>query len=225
MRRIPIVKTNMELLASEMWAIKNHTTTIDPFINHDDYSKIKAMIENACSGHITERERNHIAWRIEQASNNRQGQIRHLINEKATNTYLQNISPNQLSDWLDNEEHGQVAQNHLTWEIQNYFKEASNKDALQYAIALMDNHHFRVSRDLIRRTLYYNWRCANRGSIPNDLYFDTNHIINSSYCDIYATEESRQEDYANLLLNRATKVIIYDRKNSPPITDWILSLE
>ena len=36
-----------------------------------------------------------------------------------------------------------------------------------------------LSRALVRADLYYNWRCANRGSNPKDLFDDTYDVLNA----------------------------------------------
>jgi hypothetical protein len=221
---IPIAKTNMELVASEMWALKRNEETIDPIVTQGDQDLIHAVIEGVANGEVSDRERNHIAWRVSQASANRAGQIQHLKDEVVTKAYLRTISSERFPDWLDREAKGQVARGHLAWEIQQYFTESTREDANEYAAALQPRPQFRAARGIIRRTLYYNWRCAHRDSIPGDLYFDSNHILNSTYCDIYATEEAAQAEYAGHLLSTATSVQIYDRAAFPSIADWLLSL-
>ncbi len=223
-RPIPIAKTNMELMASEMSALVRNEKAIDPFVKQGDHDLIHAVIEGVAHGEVSDRERNHIAWRVIQAAANRAGQIQHLKDEVVTRTYLRTISTEQLPDWLNRETKGQVARDHLAWEIQQYFNESTREDAYEYAAALQVRPHFRAARGIIRRTLYYNWRCAHRDSIPGDLYFDSNHVLNSTYCDIYATEEAAQAEYAGHLLSAATRVKIYDRAAFPSIANWLLSL-
>ena len=214
----------MELLAAEMWALKLGQETINPFIKHDDRELIHAVIEGASTGNLADRERNHIASRARQAEANRVGQVEHMKNEHRTKSYLKTVSPEHMPKWLDQETSGQVAREHLAWEIMQYFPEATKEEADEYAVALQRSASCRMTRGLIRRTLYYNWRCAHRGSVPPDLYFDSNHVINSTYCEVYATEEAGQLDYAKYLLTTATAVAIYNRSEFPSISDWLLSL-
>src|SRR5712671_372308 len=53
----------------------------------------------------------------------------------------------------------------------------------------------RIAKGIVRTDLYFNWRCANRGSTPGDLADDLYHVLNASYCAIYATAEPRQAVY------------------------------
>jgi hypothetical protein len=47
---------------------------------------------------------------------------------------------------------------------------------------------------------------------------DCYHIDNAAHCDVYATDESRQETAANTILG-ATEVRIHDRKE--PLLKWL----
>ncbi len=223
-RPIPIVKTIMELMASEMWAAKLGQAKIDPYLKQSDHDLVDAVIEGVANGNVSNRVRDHIAWRVRQAAANRAGQIQHLNVELATRCYLKTISTERFREWLDQETLGQVAREHLAWEIQQYFPEATGEEAYEYAVVLQRSPRYRTARGLIRRTLYYNWRCAHRDSVPSDLYFDTNHVLNSTYCDVYATEEAGQAEYAGHLLSTATSVRIYDRNAFPSVRDWLLSI-
>src|SRR5205823_5964432 len=50
---------------------------------------------------------------------------------------------------------------------------------------------------------------------------DMLHVLQATYCDIYATAESKQSEYLSLLLDR-TRVAIYDRQT--PIGRWLETL-
>lgn len=76
-----------------------------------------------------------------------------------------------------------------------------------------------ASRGLVRSDLYTNWRAANRGSNPADLIDDVLHVLQSIYCDIYATAEPKQAEYAGLILTPNTTVAIFDR--SIPVDQWL----
>jgi hypothetical protein len=48
------------------------------------------------------------------------------------------------------------------------------------------------------------------------------HVLNAAYCNVYATAEPKQEEYAGLLLPPYVKIAIYD--GNGPVKDWLLSL-
>jgi hypothetical protein len=78
----------------------------------------------------------------------------------------------------------------------------------EYAAVLLAQSK-RFAKGVVRSDLYYNWRCANRGSVPKDLIDDMYHVLNAVYCDVYATREEGQAEYAQLILSPKTKVAIY----------------
>jgi hypothetical protein len=111
---------------------------------------------------------------------------------------------------------------YLAWQIQDYFSEATATEAREYAQLLLTSPNCRVAQAMVRRNLYFNWRTVHHGSIRKDLFCDSNHVINSNYCDVYATKEAKQKQYASLLLTSATKVVVYN--GLTPIDEWLLSL-
>jgi hypothetical protein len=110
----------------------------------------------------------------------------------------------------------------LSDKIRYRFSEATLVDSLLYARALLESQTLRAAKALVRADLYFNWRCAHRGSIPKDLYDDMYHVLGAIYCDAYVTKEPAQAEYAHLLLTRATSVHIYTP--NVPIDRWLESL-
>lgn len=75
---------------------------------------------------------------------------------------------------------------------------------------------------MVRGDLYANWRCAHRNSNPRDLTEDMQHVLSASYCDIYATSEPGQFEYAGLLLSNGNRLAFYDKQ--VPLDSWLLGL-
>ncbi len=94
--------------------------------------------------------------------------------------------------------------------------------AILNAQALLHIPPCRIAKGIVRADLYFNWRCANRGSNPKDLADDLYHVLNSSYCAVYATAEPGQAEYASLILGQWTQVAIYD--DHTPVDRWLLGL-
>jgi hypothetical protein len=93
--------------------------------------------------------------------------------------------------------------------------------AERLAAPLLANAAFRIARADVCATLYSNWRSATRDSIRKDLVPDLYHVLNASYCSVYATEEAGQVEYAALLLPDTTQVAIYD--GATPVDHWLAS--
>ena len=94
--------------------------------------------------------------------------------------------------------------------------------AVEQAKCLLNVPAKRFARGVVRADLYYNWRCAKRDSVPKDLIDDMYHVLNAVYCDVYATAEKGQAEYAHLLLTSNTKVAVYT--GAMPVDQWIESL-
>jgi len=110
----------------------------------------------------------------------------------------------------------------LVEHIRRQFSDAPLREAREWAVGLLTLPGCDLAKALVRADLYYNWRCARRGSNPRDLFDDIYHVLNAVYCDVYATKEQRHAEYAGLLLTASTKVAIY--KHQIPLADWLVAL-
>lgn len=119
---------------------------------------------------------------------------------------LRSIAPAQLESWLDTEGTGSPGVQILAVHVSKCFPRIPENQALEYAKALLHPLAKRFARGVVRSDLYYNWRCANRGSVPKDLIDDLYHVLNAVYCDVYATGERGQTEYAHLILTPQTEV-------------------
>src|SRR5260370_16353003 len=93
---------------------------------------------------------------------------------------------------------------------------------LSFSLPFLQSPISVASKGVVRADLYYNWRAANRGSNPPDLMDDMLHVLQAIYCHFYVTEESKQNQYASLLLTPATQVAVYDHVE--PVGTWLESL-
>ena len=116
---------------------------------------------------------------------------------------LKSTSTERLKEWLDKEMRSSSAVAILTNHIRRKFPDAPFDHRTEDAKALLATS-MRCSTGLIRSDLYYNWRCANRGSVPSDLIDDMYHVLNAVYCDVYATAEMRQPQIAKGRQDRKT---------------------
>lgn len=220
---IPCCKDNMELLAAEMWALQLRTSSVDAFLSERDYPLLKQEVDRLARGdQLGEHATKFITERHHFAAVTRESQSQHLQKRPDTKSSLKAIAPGELQDWLQRETFGPVGVRLLTNHIMGRFPEAPAAEAREYASALLRSPLGRLSRTLVRSDLYYNWRCARRNSNPKDLIDDMYHVLNASHCDVYATAEERQREYAALLLPAGTSVAIYDPAVS--VCRWIEEL-
>lgn len=219
---IPLVCANMELVAAEMWVLQRGSLSPETLLNAGDYEITRMEIERLSRGEVSERVKEHIEMRIASAEAIRAGTIAYLKDSPKVKRQLLDILAQNFQQWVEKESRSSDARVHLAGHIKEYFPEATEQETLEWAQALLGSHSGRISKGIIRRTLYYNWRCAHRESVGKDLYFDTNHVLNATYADVYATKEQRQKEYAGLLLTPRTRIAIYD--GSLGVEQWLTTL-
>lgn len=212
----------MDLLLAEIDALESRTGTVDAFIGSDGYHKLRAEIEKLANGDLDERAYNFINARDEFASNTRLNQARHFEGRPDMKGELKKVGEGDLYRWLQTETLTPTGVEILTAHIERVCNGIPRIEAAKFAGDLLVSASGRLARGIVRADLYYNWRCANRNSNPKDLIVDTYHVINSIYCDVYATGEGKQAKYAGLLLTRGTRVAVYD--GTIPIDRWLLEL-
>jgi hypothetical protein len=213
---------NTELLAAEMTALQSGTSTVALFLRVEDYPLLRREVDKLANGVFDERAAKFIKERGDFASNTRSGQLHHLKNRTDIKKKLKNVPAEKLEHWLQTETMTRTGVAILASHILRQFPEAPPIEAAEYASALLASQASRMARGLVRADLYYNWRCANRDSNPRDLIDDMYHVLNSVHCDIYATEERRQAEYAGLLLTDNTKVAIFNGET--PVDQWLEAL-
>jgi hypothetical protein len=209
----------MELLAQEMWALKLRLRVPETTLSSEDRTLIVRKAEQLANGELGDDGARFLESQRSLADSTRSKQIAFLESRPDIKSQLQTISEDQLPRWLDEETKSPAGIAILTNHIRRRFSDVPFNQITEYASALLGKKML-FSTALIRCDLYYNWRCANRGSVPRDLIDDMYHVLNAVYCDFYATAETKQQEYAPLLLSDRTQVAIYDKKTA--IDEWLI---
>lgn len=220
--KTPCVKDNRELLAAEMHGVKYGPQAIEPFLSEQDRASIKQEVEKLATGVFEERGSTFLSNQKEFASRTRLGQKLHLQTRSDIADKLKAVSPEDFPKWLQEEAMGAAAVAITAFHIRGMFKDVPASELVEYASALLSVPAKRFARGVVRADLYYNWRCAHRESVPKDVIDDIYHVLNSVYCDVYATAEQRQMEYAKLLVTSNTRIEIYS--GGTPVDQWLLSL-
>jgi len=218
----PCVRETMELLAAEMLALKWQVSTIEPILSSSDTEKVMQEVAKLADGAFDEKADNFIKQRIAAAEASRRDQRNHLDRRPDMREKLRTIRFEDLEKWLEDEMKTATGTALLAGHIQRLFPEAPATEVSEWAPALLALPSYRIARGLVRADLYYNWRCAHRNSNPKDLLDDMFHVLNAIYCDVYATKENGQADYARFLLTSRTRVVIYDGRVG--VDHWLETL-
>jgi hypothetical protein len=217
---IPCTKEISGILEAEMVALRSPELAVVPFLPPEFYGGFRKDIEMLAAGNFEDRAKEFVNSRTSLGSAARTGPAQYL--QESIAQRLRKITPENLRGWLDSEcvsDQGVVL---LAEQITRQFTGAPTAEALTWAAPLLASGTGRLAKGLVRADLYFNWRWANRGAIPRDLYHDMYHVLLATYCDVYATKEPKQMEYAGLLLTARTTPALYD--GQCPLSGWLEAL-
>lgn len=192
------------------------------FYGPNEYASLRSEVEKLSQGICDSRAEQFIAGRKQFSESTRSDQKSHFQGKEDVRDRLKGIHEHQLRAWLDSEMLADNGAAILASHLLRMYGDLPAEAAILNAQALLRIPPSRVAKGIVRADLYFNWRCANRGSNPKDLADDLYHVLNSSYCATYATAEPGQVEYASLLLSQWTGVSIYD--DHTPVDTWLLGL-
>ncbi len=223
-KHIMCVHEILEVLGSEMHAVAGRIPAPDPFVSKHDLTEMISEVRRLADGDFSEQADAFVTERRGLSSAARSGQKDHTAARADMKEKLRAISADKLQAWLidSTATATPTALSLLSGKIRYRFTEATLDDSLSYARAHLESRTLRAAKALVRADLYFNWRCAHRGSIPKDLYDDMYHVLGAIYCDAYVTKEPAQAEYAHLLLTPATSIHVYAPE--VPIAEWLESL-
>jgi hypothetical protein len=159
-----------------------------------------------------------IEKRTKAAAESRIDQRDHFVDHEALKQKLKAIPQSDLPAWLQAETFSPYGVEMFYEHLKRMLGDGPTRE---YAEAVLHSSAAHASRGVVRSDLYSNWRAANRGSNPADLIDDVLHVLQAIYCDVYATAETKQAEYASLILTPKTSVAIYDRRG--PVDQWLFS--
>ncbi|HKN75650.1 MAG TPA: hypothetical protein VJW94_10770 [Candidatus Acidoferrum sp.] len=214
-------KDQSELLPAEMLMLKKGPERVEFFYPREDHLKIVAECQRLANGEQSELARQFLSEQLEFAARTRKGIVGFLDARPELKKRLSNIAPQALETWLRRESVSIRGHSNLARHIAFRFPEVAEDEVTEYAIGLFDLPMKRYARGLVRADLYLHWRYAQFDALPKDLVDDVYHVLNSSYCDMYATADPKQK-YARLLLTSNTKTAIWPRHIR--VDNWMESL-
>lgn len=217
---VPCTKEISGILEAEMLALRSPTLEVRPFLPPENYREFSRDVEKLADGDFDERASEFVRVRSSLGLTARLGPARHLRDDIAQ--CLRSVAPADFERWVETEITPARGITLLTEQITRQFPEAPVEEAMSWASPLLASPTCRLARGLVCADLYFNWRWAHRGSLPKDLYHDMYHVLISTYCDVYATKESKQAKYAGLLLTPRTRLAVYDGQGS--LGGWLESL-
>ncbi|WP_263417867.1 DUF4238 domain-containing protein [Terriglobus albidus] len=218
-----VMHDNMEQLHREVVAFRNKSIVqIIASYEEAEYHKMKVEVDKLSEGTYDEHVQQFVAGRSQFSQDSRSRQKEHFEGKDDARQQLQRVSKDQLESWLRAESSSLRGSALLAKHLQRMYSGIPDDEALTVAHRLIRIPHFRMAKSVVRADLYGNWRCAQGGQNPRDLVNDMYHMLNACYCEVYATAEDGQAQYASLLLPSEVRMSIYD--DVTPIHEWLLSL-
>lgn len=219
---IPCAHDNMRVLRGEVDAMHTGASGVVAFYGPTEYAGLRSEVEKLSQGIFDKLAEEFIAGREQFSQSTRSEQKTHFKGKEHIKDQIKAVSDDQLQAWLDKEMLTDSGSAILASHLLRMYDGLSAETALLAAHALLHIPAARIAKGIVRADLYFNWRCAKRGSTPSDLADDLYHVLNASYCAVYATAEPRQAEYASLLLSPWTKLAIYN--DHMPVDEWLLGL-
>ena len=192
-------KENPELLKAEMWAFQGVANS-QKFLASEDVAKIGDLVSKYASGDLPEGCLDGLTVQTRLAQHERLKTASNLLVQSALASELAAIEESDFPIWAEQQLQSATAIRLMGEKLSALFPAVTAIELYEWSNALIKNRS-RIATAMLKADFYYNWRCARRGSNRKDLLDDLSHVINASYCDVYATEETNQSQYARLILD------------------------
>jgi len=213
---------NAELLRAEVKALYEDADSVVAYYSPADYAALKEEVGKLAEGLLDERARSFVSGRLALAQATRERQNNLFERRPDMKARLFAVSKDELPGWLDEQVRGDVGAVVLAKHLIHTHSSTDRDAASSTAQGLLTHPASRIAKAIVRADLFWAWRCARRNSNPRDLADDLYHVLNAAYCDVYATADSGQREYASLLLSPWTRPVIYDENTS--LTKWLLTV-
>jgi len=213
---------NMEQLFGEVDAMHARASGVVAYYSAAQYALLKAEVNKLAQGDFEDVARQFVSDRKQFSQSTREDQKIHFESNAHMRAQLQSVPETDLPAWLQSELMSDRGTALLAQHLMRIFELTEPDLAINNAHYLLRHPRTRIAKGIVRSDLYSNWRCANTRSVPRDLVDDMYHVLNASYCSIYATAEAKQTKYALLLLSSPTRIAVYDGKT--PVEEWLIGL-
>ncbi len=215
--RLRCIRQTPDLLRSEIRFVARDDSSIEQYYEGADHAALQEEVRKLSEGVFDKRADSFITKKRQDVADFRlQSSTDFKTNNHAMSKYA-NLSAAEfiyatLPRW---------GRQILKIEIARQYPRVQESRITWLAKKLLSSKKYRISNALVRSHLYVNWRLFQSSNVPRDLLDDCYHVVNAACCDLYATKEAQQGEYASILLSK-TSVATYDK--SQPLFNWLCSL-
>jgi len=204
------VKQVPDLLREEVKVAAGLFPKVEAFYQGIDRDRMTDEIRQLAAGQVHPRFDSLLKFRSDQVSDFRE-YVRLSTARGSANVTLECFMQNGLR---------QFGRSALEQHISRVIPGLAPREVKRSARKALSSRRFRLSHALVRADLYLNWLRSQGKVVRRDTLDDCYHIENAAYCDAYATDDFRQQLYADKILTE-TVVRIHDR--TVPLPDWLTS--
>jgi hypothetical protein len=213
---IPCLKQVPDLLREEVKSADRQKRSVECFYRDEFYKREATEITKLAAGEVDSR--------LEKVLDFRANQISEFRKESPKRTakwtrFMDGETDMCLSDFIEDAWRG-LGPGCLKKHVSGLFPGLTERDLRRITRKILSAPRYRLSHALVRGDLYLDWRCLRGRAVARDTSDDCYHLANAAYCDVYATDESSQGDYADEILT-LTGIRIHDRK--APLLEWLTS--
>jgi hypothetical protein len=214
---IPCLKMNKDLLQREALIVTGEAVDLKTTLDERDYINMANEVFKLADGNFDTHARGFLSNRnnLRTESRNKVAEfarqhpeLKACSAETSFGEFLKTVNPIDLV---------KVLIGHLREE----FPRTEDSVLVEVAAALLRNPRFRVANTMVRADIYTTWRAARAGSLARDVLDDCYHLVNASYCDVYATKDYLQCSYAPIVLSETE---VRYCAGIVPIARWLLAV-
>jgi len=213
---IPCVKQVPDLLREEVKSADGQLDAVDCFYRDEFYEREATEVRKLEAGKVDSRLEMVLDFRANQISEFRRESPKRTA--KGTK-FMDSDTDLGLGDFMQDAWRG-LGPGCLRKHVSGLFPGLTERNLKRIVRKILSAPRYRLSHALVRGDLYLDWRCLRGRAVARDSSDDCYHLANASYCDVYATDEASQGDYADEILT-LTEIRIHDRK--APLLEWLTS--
>jgi hypothetical protein len=214
---IPCLKMNCQLLRDEAMTITGGIPGFNALLSAEDYTRMAVEVEKLSRGIVETPVLDFLSDRAALARASRseavefaslRPELQRVCGLVALEEFVKSAHPVDLLRAL---------RGHLAEE----FPTTPPSVLTEVTIAMIRNPSCRVAQTMVRADMCVTWKAARAGALARDVHDDCYHLVNASYCDVYATKDKPQAQYAPSVVG-PTEVRFYD--GQAPVSDWLLAV-
>lgn len=209
----PYIRQNVSILRDEILAADGKISRVQPF-NGLEYGLFRNRVERLSNGILDSQTEFAMEFRKNQVM-----ELRKTVSPFRSSRLAQ-LAQMDLETFINQLWGEKLARDILKVHLANVHDSGSGADLTRLAKRMLRGV-YPVAHAFVRTDLFLNWRKERSGALRRDAADDVYHLVNASYCDIYGTSDSDQNEYAAIVLPDV-KFSYYDRETL--LADWLSSL-